>query len=242
MIDTRKLLEQFLGAGNVPGQPGQGGRSPLDQLRQGGQSFGGDMLQNGGGFAGGAAMGGILGLLLGSKKVRKMTGGMVGYGGAAAIGALAHKAYQNWQQGAPVATAPVAAPADLDKVDPNFIPATAPNSANFSLALINAMIGAAKADGHIDAREQTAIFDHVEKLGLDAESKGFVFDALRKPTDIASIAASVQGLEQATEVYLVSRLIADGDNPAERTYMEALAHRLQLPTDLVAHLNHQVEP
>ena len=81
-------------------------------------------------------MGGILGLLLGSKKVRKMTGGLVGYGGAAAIGALAHKAYQNWQQGAQVATAPVAAAADLDKVDPNFIPAAAPNSANFSLALI----------------------------------------------------------------------------------------------------------
>lgn len=242
MIDTRKLLEQFMGAGNAPGQPGQGGGSPLDQLRQAGNSSPvGGMFQNGGGFAGGAAMGGILGLLLGSKKVRKMTGGLVGYGGAAAIGALAHKAYQNWQQNAQVATAPVAAPADLDKVDPNFIAATAPDNANFSLALINAMIGAAKSDGHIDGREQTAIFEHVEKLGLDAESKAFVFDALSKPTDIAAITSSVQGLEQATEVYLVSRLIADGDNPAERMYMEALAHKLQLPPDLVAHLDHQVK-
>jgi uncharacterized membrane protein YebE (DUF533 family) len=50
----------------------------------------------------------------------------------------------------------------------------------------------------------------------------------------------VQGVEQASEVYLVSRLVADGDHPAERMYMEALAHRLNLPKDLVAHLDHQV--
>ena len=180
-------------------------------------------------------------LLLGSKKVRKMTGGLVGYGGAAAIGALAHKAYQNWQQGNQVATAPVAGAADLNHVDPHLIPGTSAAGSNFTLALISAMIGAAKADGHIDAREQTAIFEHVHKLGLDAESKAFVFDALNKPADIATITAGVQGVEQASEMYLVSRLIADGDNPGERMYMEALAHRLKLPAELVAHLEHQVK-
>ena len=236
MIDTNKLLEQFLGGrtGNAPAQnsgtsagfPGAGGLP--------GAGF------TGGGFAGGAAMGGILGLLVGSKKMRKMSGGLVGYGGAAALGALAHKAYQNWQQGNQVATAPVAGAADLQGVDSRFMPGAAPGG--FTLVLINAMIGAAKADGHIDAREQTAIFEHVEKLALDAESKAFVFDALNKPADMAAIAAGVQGLEQATEVYLASRLIADGDHPAERMYMEALAHRLKLPAELVAHLEHQVDP
>jgi uncharacterized membrane protein YebE (DUF533 family) len=48
---------------------------------------------------GGAVTGGILGLLLCSKKMRKMAGGVFGYGGAAAAGAMAFKAYQNWQQG-----------------------------------------------------------------------------------------------------------------------------------------------
>ncbi|MES2626789.1 MAG: DUF533 domain-containing protein [Pseudomonadota bacterium] len=239
MIDTRKLLEQFLGAGNMPGQA----RNPVDQTgqpRQGNQSPLEGLFPGNGSFAGGAAMGGILGLLLGSKKVRKMTGGLVGYGGAAAIGALAHKAYQNYQQGNQVASAPVANAADLAQVDPRFVPGSTTNDGNFSLSLISAMIGAAKADGHIDAREQTAIFEHVEKLGLDAESKAFVFDALNKPADMATITAAVQGVEQATEMYLVSRLIADGDHPGERMYMEALAHRLNLPKDLVAHLEHQV--
>lgn len=228
-----KLFEQFMGSGNTQGQ----GTPPGPSASSGGQGFG----MPGGNFAGGAVAGGILGLLVGNKKARKMAGGLIGYGGAAAAGALAFKAYQNWQQGKQVATAPVATPADLNNVDPRFIPAPESNgNNNFALTLITAMIAAAKADGHIDAREQTVIFEHVEKLSLDAESKGFVFDALRQPVDLATIVAKVQGVEQASEVYLVSRLVADGDHPAERMYMEALAHRLNLPKDLVAHLDHQV--
>jgi uncharacterized membrane protein YebE (DUF533 family) len=229
-----KLLEQFMGNNNSQGQ----NQAPsMGHQNMGNQGFG----MPGGNFAGGAVAGGILGLLVGNKKARKMAGGLIGYGGAAAAGALAYKAYQNWQQGKQVATAPMATPADLNNVDPRFIPAPeVTGNNNFALTLITAMIGAAKADGHIDAREQTVIFEHVEKLSLDAESKGFVFDALRQPVDLAAITAKVQGVEQASEVYLVSRLVADGDHPAERMYMEALAHRLNLPKDLVAHLDHQV--
>ena len=230
MIDTNRLFEQFLGSGQntSQGQPGMGG------MGQGGAGKGS--------FVKGAAAGGILGLLVGNKKMRKMAGGMIGYGGAAAAGALAYKAYQNWQQGKQVATAPVASPADMNNVDPKFLPNAdhSPASQNFSLTLITAMIAAAKADGHIDAQEQSAIFEQVEKMSLDAESKGFVFDALRKPVDLDALVAGTQGIEQASEVYLVSRAAIDVDHPAERAYLEVLAHRLQLPAELVAHLDHQL--
>lgn len=230
MIDTNRLFEQFLGSGQntSQGQAGMGG------MGQGGAGKGS--------FVKGAAAGGILGLLVGNKKMRKMAGGMIGYGGAAAAGALAYKAYQNWQQGKQVATAPVASPADMNNVDPKFLPNAdhSPASQNFSLTLITAMIAAAKADGHIDAQEQSAIFEQVEKMALDAESKGFVFDALRKPVDLDALVAATQGIEQASEVYLVSRAAIDVDHPAERAYLEVLAHRLQLPAELVAHLDHQL--
>lgn len=225
-----KLLEQFMGSGNAPGQ------NPLAS-----NSAGGFGIPGGGNFAGGALAGGVLGLLVGNKITRKMAGGLLGYGGAAAAGALAFKAYQNWQQGKQAQSAPLATAADLTSVDPRFLP-TADNADNgsFALTLITAMIAAAKADGHIDASEQSAIFEHVEKLELDTESKGFVFDALRQPIDLAAITSKVTGIEQASEVYLVSRIVADGDHPAERAHMEVLAHRLNLPKDLVAHLDHQV--
>tara|TARA_R110000787_G_scaffold286413_1_gene404705 strand:+ start:2835 stop:3542 length:708 start_codon:yes stop_codon:yes gene_type:complete len=226
-----QLLEQFMGGNNSQGQ------ETKQPSSTGGQGFG----MPGGNFAGGAVAGGILGLLVGNKKARKMAGGLIGYGGAAAAGALAYKGYQNWQQGKQVATAPVATPVDLNNVDPRFIPVPeVQGNNNFSLTLVTAMIAAAKADGHIDAQEQTVIFEHVEKLSLDAQSKGFVFDALRQPLDLAMVTANVQGVEQASEVYLVSRLVADGDHPGERSYLDALAHQLSLPKDLVAHLDHQV--
>ncbi len=220
MIDTNRLMEQFMG-----GSPDRGGKSGK------------------GDFVKGAAAGGILGLLVGSKKARKMAGGLVGYGGAAAAGALAFKAYQNWQQGKQVDTAPVATRQDLGHVDPRFLPDAQPAAAGqpFALTLITAMIAAARSDGHIDASEQAAIFRQVEEMGLDTESKAFVFDALSRPIDINTLVASVQGVEQASEVYLVSRMAIDVDHPAERAHLEVLADRLALPADLVAHLDHQVD-
>jgi uncharacterized membrane protein YebE (DUF533 family) len=224
MIDTHRLLEQFMGGGGDDSGKGAGSGNRGDLLK-------------------GAAAGGLLGLLVGSKKARKMAGGLVGYGGAAAAGALAYKAYQNWQQGKRVDTAPVATREDMDHVDPRFLPdAQQPGSGQpFALTLITAMIAAAKADGHIDSAEQAAIFKQVEEMGLDTESKAFVFDALSRPVDVAALAASVNGVEQASEVYLVSRLAIDVDHPAERAHLEVLANRLGLPADLVAHLDHQVD-
>ncbi|MFM1895218.1 MAG: hypothetical protein RLZZ385_292 [Pseudomonadota bacterium] len=138
-------------------------------------------------------------------------------------GALAYQAYQNWQQGKAVTGAPTVSAAAQPNVEPKFLPASAP-----------------AADGHLDGEEQRRVFEQVEKLGLDAQSKGFVFDALSQPADLNVIAASANGIEQASEIYLVSRLAIDPDHPAERAYLEALAHKLQLPPDLVAHLDHQV--
>ncbi|MCY4342057.1 MAG: DUF533 domain-containing protein, partial [Gammaproteobacteria bacterium] len=54
-------------------------------------------------------------------------------------------------------------------------------------------------------------------------------------------AAAASTQEQAAEIYLVSRLAIDIDHPAEKAYLEALAHRLNLPAELIAHLDRQAE-
>lgn len=232
MFDPNNLLEQFLGpdAAKKMQQAGSSAKTQLDGMGMGG-------------FGGGAVVGGVLGLLLGGKKLQKMAKGAAGYGGAAVVGAMAYKAFQNWQQGKAAATAPVTTQADLGHIDQRFLPEAAPaaDGQPFQLLLIRAMIGAAKADGHIDAQEQKVLFEQVEKLGLDAGSKAFVFDALTQPVDIAALATTVAGIEQATELYLVSRIAIDVDHPAERAYLQALGHKLNLPAELVAHLDHQVE-
>jgi uncharacterized membrane protein YebE (DUF533 family) len=239
MIDGKSLLDQFLGggAGAAGGAGGLGGLGNLakDKLQQAGPL---------GSFGAGAAAGGLLGLLLGGKKLHKMAGGVVGYGGAAVVGALALRAFQAWQQGQTatgtpaVPTAPTAAPAGETRFLPP-LPAT-PGAPSFELSMVRAMIGAAKADGHIDADEQRKIFDQVERFDLDAASKALVFDALAKPVDLADVAAAAQTPEQRAELYVACRMVIDLEEPAERSYLEALAFRLALPAALVAHLEQQV--
>lgn len=234
-MDASKLLNQFLGGGgNDAGAGGSGGLGDM------GRSIAG----RAGGFGGGMAAGGLLGLVLGNKKARKMAGGVAGYGAAAAVGALAFKAFQNWQGGKTAETAPVATDSEMAATPPAVFQPDAAQGADgeaFQLALIRAMIGAAKADGHVSAAEQTLLFENVERMGLDAEGKAFVFDALVKDVDMAEIANAASCQEQAAELYLAARLAIDPDHPAERAYLEALAHRLNLPADLVSHLNRQVD-
>jgi uncharacterized membrane protein YebE (DUF533 family) len=108
----------------------------------------------------------------------------------------------------------------------------AADGGSFQMVLIRAMIGAAKADGHVDQAEQQRLFGEIEKLGLNAEAKGVVFDLLAKPVDLGSITTAVATPEQGAEVYLASRLAIDPDVPAERAYLDALAARLNLPAEL----------
>jgi uncharacterized membrane protein YebE (DUF533 family) len=222
VFDPKKLLDQVLG-----GQAVGTARNRLDQM------------SGSGGFMSGAAAGGLLGMLLGSKKVRGMTGGALGYGGAAVVGALALKAYQNYQQNK---AATAVSPAALASVPTEALPHASPaaDGSSFQLVLIRAMVGAAKADGHIDAIEQKRLFSEVERLGLDSESKAFVFDLLQQPVDLNAIASAVATPEQGAEVYLASRLAMDPDHPAERAYLDALAARLKLPAEMRKHLEASV--
>jgi uncharacterized membrane protein YebE (DUF533 family) len=238
MFDPKQLLNQVLG-GNA-GVGGGGLRGMGNQVK--GRL---DSMSGSGGFASGAAAGGLLGLLLGGKGMRKAAGGVLGYGGAAAVGALALHAYQAWQRGQAVqGTVPMTATqlaTEVESVPAAALPHAAPaaDGGAFELVLVKAMVGAAKADGHIDAEEQRRLFSEVERMGLDSEAKGYVFDLLTKPVDLASIAGSVSTPEQGAELYLASRLAINPDEPAERAYLDALASRLQLPGELRAHLDAQ---
>jgi uncharacterized membrane protein YebE (DUF533 family) len=203
-----------------------------------------DRQSGSGGFVRGAAAGGLLGLLLGGKGLKGVAGGVLGYGGAAAIGALALQAYQKYQQqqgqqkGAGMASL---TPEQFANLSPDALPHAQPaaDGSPFQLVLVRAMVGAAKADGHVDADEQRRLFSEVERLGLDSEAKAFVFDLLSQPVDLAAVTNAVATPEQGAEVYLASRMAINPDVPAERAYLDALAARLKLPAELRAHLDAQ---
>jgi len=254
-MDPQKLLEQFLGPGGLSGMLGQlggmiggqqqnpphGGAGRTDN-KEGGLAGGvGDLMNHiPGGAAGALAGAGLLGVLLGQKKVRKMAGGLLGAGASAALGALAYRAWQNWNSGQPAAVAPVASIKDAPPEGSPFLPKADASGQPFALALIKAMIAAANADGHIGADEHKQIFDAANRAGFDAEAKAFIFDALAAPPSVRQIASMASGMEQAAELYLAARLAIDPDHPSEKAFLDALAQAMGLPPQFVDHLEQQV--
>lgn len=184
---------------------------------------------------GGAALaGGALGLLLGSKSGRKMGGTVLTYGGLAAVGALAYKAYQNYQQQQQTTNSAHQAPVQPLEQLP------APVQEAHSKAILVALIAAAKADGHIDARERQLIDGEIAKITNDNSMQQWFDKELQKPLDPAEIARYATDEAMASEMFLASVLVVDEENFMEKSYLQELARQLRLPVELQQSLRAQV--
>ncbi len=173
----------------------------------------------------GALGGGLIGLLMGSKKAKKIGTKVIGIGGAAALGALAYKAYNDWQ-----------AKQTTTQPQSSFDP----NDASHSTLILKAMIAAAIADGNVDEQEMAKIEQAISEMGADNQLQQLVKNELHKPLDPAAIAQLATTPAQASELYLASLLIADEQNFMEKAYLNELAKQLQLADDLVMALEQQV--
>ncbi len=197
-MDTRGLLDQLLGAG----------KSFLNDAGvtnpQGGVTD----------FGKGAATGGLIGLLLGSKTGRKMAT----FGGLAALGTMAWRAYnQNRSQ--------------ATGGGQQQIPAM--NNPAESRAVLRAVLAAARVDGHIDERERALIDQEVSRHGGDAALRSWMEAELNAPLDPGAIAAEAGGDKLlASEVYLASALVIGEAGFLERSYLDQLATELGLDADL----------
>ncbi len=230
-MSAQSLLDQLLKSGGALLDPLLKGGASAGTPQQGGEGWGK--------FAGGAVTGGALGLLLGSKRGRGFGGKALQYGSVAALGAVAFKAYNEWQknqaQGAPTQGAPLAAPLPqtVDRLP-------APEVESHSRAMLLAMIAAAKADGHLDAREQGLAEAELNRLEADPALRQWYGTQLSQPLDPAAVAKAASTPEIASEMYLVSLLVVDNTSFMERAYLDELARQLKLPDGLKRELEAQV--
>lgn len=173
------------------------------------------------------------GMLLSGGKPGKLLGNAAKAGALAAVGGLAYKAWQNYQQ-----SQAGAAPVPSEEA---FIPAASDTHAHEELGktLVRAMIAAAKADGRIDADEKEAIFEKLKTMPLSAEEKAWVFDELSSPLDINAVVARADTPEHAAEIYAASLVAISADTAAEQAYLEALAIKLKLDPALVTEIHRQ---
>lgn len=250
-MSTRHILDQLLRSGQDLAKQWSGGQQSggaLNGLQDrlggllGGSQSGNDQSGGNGlsslltGFGGGAISGGALAMLLSSKKARKMGGNLALYGGMAALGALAFKAYGDWQRdNAQQTGSPVnAEPQTLDRLP-------AAQAEQHSSAILIAMIGAAKADGHIGPEETQLLEQEMAKLSEEASDQRWLHEELTRPLDPAAVARASSTPEMAAEMYLASLLIVDEETFMERAYLDQLAKELKLDPDLKSKLELQVE-
>jgi uncharacterized membrane protein YebE (DUF533 family) len=203
-MDTRGLLDQLLGAGKTLLND-SGVTNPTGGLSDYGK---------------GAATGGLVGLLLGSKTGRKLAT----YGGLAALGAMAWRAYNQNRSAASDSTPP----------------APVANASTESRAVLRAVLAAARVDGHIDERERVLIDQEIARHDGDGSLRTWVEAELETPLDPQTIAAEVAGdALLASEVYLASALVIGEAGFLERTYLDHLAEHLGLGADLKQRLEQE---
>ncbi|WNW11398.1 tellurite resistance TerB family protein [Pseudomonas sp. DTU_2021_1001937_2_SI_NGA_ILE_001] len=218
-MNTRGLLDQLLRSGQQMLQDKVAGK-PAGRPSAGGL---GGLLS---GAGGGALAAGAMSLLKG-KKGRGMAGKALTYGGLAALGVIAYKAYNNWQ--ASQGQAERREPQTIDRVTDDQVEV-------HSQAILRALVAAAKADGHVDERERALIEGEFVKLNDDRQFQQWLHAELDKPLDPAEIARAARTPEIAAEMYIASLMLVDEQHFMERAYLDELARQLQLDPGLKAEL------
>ncbi|WP_018916509.1 tellurite resistance TerB family protein [Vreelandella zhanjiangensis] len=179
--------------------------------------------------------GGAMGMLVGSKRGRSMGGKALKYGAIAGVGMLAWKAWQNSQ-------AAKNQPATSSKAEGERVDVLSGEiQERRSLELLQAMIMAARADGHIDEQEQVLITEQIDALGADQEMHNWVERQLKAPLDAEALAREADSPQAAREMYLMSVAVTDDQNPMERAWLDQLAQALKLTPDITQELEHQAQ-
>ena len=187
-------------------------------------------------IGGGAAIAGLATGILAGKSGRKFMGKAAKYGAVAALGGLAYHAISRRKGAAPArfgedyttvaaGTAFLPAAAEEDRLDAR------------SKSLVRAMIAAAKADGSITQLERDRMDSRLSEAGIDAESRAFLEAEMKTPLDMDAVVSGVEGEEHAAEVYAASLVAIDHQGAVERAYLQLLAARLGLDSQLVEEIH-----
>ncbi len=240
------------GVPSVPATPGAPGGNLLDQLMtslrtaQGQGGAGGmfgqaaEVLQkHAGGFGGGAAVGTLAGLLLGTGAGRKIAGTAVQVGGLAAIGGLAYVALRNYQQGKPVVQGTINDVTSLLGMGqaPQGYAEAGGTIQDTAEILLRSMVAAAYSDGEMSPDERAMIVGQLETMGLGQAEKSFLDGALAAPVSMKIIAASCTTDEMKAQAYIAAHLGMEVDTAAEAQFLRDFAAALGLEPSLVAHLD-----
>ena len=103
--------------------------------------------------------------------------------------------------------------------------------------ILQAMIFAARADGHIDRQEQEMILKTAQTVSPDSNFNATISQFLNAPLDPKALASKVSNQQQALDIYKLSATAIVADNDMERRYLSDLAAALNLDSMTIAQLD-----
>ncbi len=166
---------------------------------------------------------------------RRLLGTGLKIGASALIGGMAYKAYDDWKKGkAPEAGPPEALEAPEGSA---FRPDDPQAADDLARRLLQAMVAAAKADGHVTPDERARIGEALSRMGLEAEAEALIARELDAPLDVRRIAGLARTEEEAAEIYAATLLVVDEQSLEEKGYLAMLGAALNLDEGLVRHLH-----
>lgn len=116
-----------------------------------------------------------------------------------------------------------------------------PAATQHALALMRAMIAAAKSDGHITDDERERLLDRIGCAEFDPGVMDWLQREFRAPLDVEAVAAGAEGSHRrAVELYIASVLAVDLDAEAEFAWLSELAGRLGLAAGTVGAIHHKL--
>lgn len=250
-MNASKILQQLMQPAGGSQKGGSGGGVDVKGILSGlSKQLGGGSSGQSGSSTGGFDVksllgGGAMGMLVGSKRGRSMGGKALKYGAIAGVGMLAWKAWQNSQEaknsGAQSSNGQASAAQGDHKEGERVDVLSGEYQERRSLELLQAMIMAARADGHIDEQEQASITEQIDALGADQEMHNWVEQQLKAPLDAQSLAREADSPQAAREMYLISVAVTDDQNPMERAWLDRLASALNLPKEMTTELERQAK-
>ncbi|HHB75899.1 MAG TPA: DUF533 domain-containing protein [Desulfobulbus sp.] len=105
--------------------------------------------------------------------------------------------------------------------------------------MIQAMIGAAHADGTLDEEEEQAILDKLRGAELSREEKMFLLDELRHPRTVDELTKGITDPAAAKTMYLLAAGAIKVDTEAERQWLDELGNSLGLSVAVRTFLEEQ---
>ncbi|OOF36679.1 tellurite resistance TerB family protein [Rodentibacter heidelbergensis] len=208
-MDFNQILNQVVNIAKNSASNLQTGNPTLDNITK---------------VGGGAAITGILSMILG----RSGGASLAKLGSLAVLGNLAYQAYQNYQKSQQAQ--PVMSANEFDVLN-----STSQQEA--SALILRTMIAAAAADGEITEEEKQTI---ANEIGDNGELAQWIEQEMANPISIAEIARQVgNDTALAANVYLAARLVSKELSRKEIVFLANLAEALGLDEALVEQLEKQ---